>query len=252
VAKYPGTNNTAYEVVYAEIIDKQDSTVSNTNKTIKILPQNKIKVNQTQLEVTDDSTKLNVGGSTYTIFSQSNSALSVQAFGDDLEIIARTGRLLLDIQNGELLVSVQNGPDLVVGTVVQSPADPFRFRPKGAVIKVDSTLINASASDDDTRYLSNITNMRDNISLIGSTEGAFLPLWMRTAQTGSLANLGYIPAVPLCFCKPGQSEAIALAIKNSDFDIKNINFEIDRYIIDGSEDNNSEQYLLFPNYQYNI
>jgi len=251
VAKYEGTNNIAYEVVYVDIIDSKDSTKT-TRSSFRINAQNKIKVNQTQLEVTDDSTKLNVGGSVYTIFVQGNSAVSVFAVGTSLEVFARTGRLLIDIPNGQLLIDMRNGPDLVVGTVEQLNADPFRFRPKNAVIKVDSSLINASMSDDEIRYVSNVSNMRNKIKQLGATEGGLLPLWMRTAQNNSLTALGYVTAVPLCYCKPGTADSIALAIKNSGFDIKNINFEIDRYIVEGSLGNSADQYVLFPNYQYNV
>ena len=94
--------------------------------------------------------------------------------------------------------------------------------------------------------------MRDNIKSLGETEGGLLPLWMKTAQGDGLSALGYVTAVPLCYCKPGTSESIALAIKNSGFDIQNINFEIDRYIIQGTQGNSDDQYVLFPNYQYNI
>ena len=71
--------------------------------------------------------------------------------GTSLEVLTRTGRLLIDVPNGQLFVDVQNGPDLLVGTVEQLNADPYRFRPKGDVIKVDSNLLNASATDEDLR-----------------------------------------------------------------------------------------------------
>ena len=251
-AKYEGTDTVAYDVVYADVIDPADSTTGNTKQKLDLKALEKIRVNQTQLEVTDDSTKLNVGGSVYTIFFQGDTQAQVSAVGTSLEVLTRTGRLLIDVPNGQLFVDVQNGPDLLVGTVEQLNADPYRFRPKGDVIKVDSNLINASATDDDVRYISNITNMRDKVKALGTTEGGLLPLWMRTAQTGSLSALGYTPSVPLCYCKPGQGESVALAIKNSNFDIRNINFELDRYIIDGTAGDNTEQYVLFPNYHYNI
>ena len=251
-AKYEGTNTVAYDVVYAEVIDPADSTTGNTKQKLDLKALNRLRVNQTQLEVTDDSTKLNVGGSVYTIFFQGDTQAQVSAVGTSLEVLTRTGRLLIDVPNGQLFVDVQNGPDLLVGTVEQLNADPYRFRPKGDVIKVDSNLINASATDEDVRYISNITNMREKVKALGTTEGGLLPLWMRTAQTGSLSALGYTPSVPLCYCKPGQGESVALAIKNSNFDIKNINFELDRYIVDGTTGDNTEQYVLFPNYQYNI
>ena len=66
---------------------------------------------------------------------------------------------------------MQNGPDLLVGSVEQLNADTYRFRPKGDVIKVDSNLINASATDEDVRYISNITNMREKVKALGTTEG---------------------------------------------------------------------------------
>jgi len=252
VAKYPGTNNIAYEVVYAEIVDTRDVKNGTTRKTIDIRAQNKIKVNQTQLEVTDDSTKLNVGGSAYTIFVQAGSQLSVSAVGTSLEIFARTGRLLVDVPQGELFIDMQSGPNLLIGSVEQVNGDPFRFRPKNSVIKVDTTLLKASMSDDELRYISNISNMRDNIKSLGVSEGGMLPLWMKTAQGESVSAIGYTTAVPLCYCKPGTSESIALAVKNSGFDIKNINFEIDRYLISGTEGNSADQYVLFPNYQCNV
>ena len=252
VAKYPGTNNIAYEVVYAEVIDSRDAQQGSTRKSLNIRPQNKIKVNQTQLEVTDDSTKLNVGGSAYTIFAQSGTLLSTSAVGTSLEIFARTGRLLVDVPRGELFIDMQSGPDLLIGSVEQVNGDPFRFRPKNNVIKVDSTLLKASMSNDELRYISNISNMRDNIKSLGVSEGGMLPLWMKTAQGESVSAIGYTTAVPLCYCKPGTSESVALAVKNSGFDIKNVNFEIDRYVISGTEGNSTDQYVLFPNYQYNV
>jgi hypothetical protein len=75
---------------------------------------------------------------------------------------------------------------------------------------------------------------------------------MRTAQSGQTQALGYVMAVPLCYCQPGTSQGILTALKNSDFDFKQIDFEIDRYIIDSTEESGTEQYILFPNYQYNI
>ena len=252
LAKYPGTNNIAYELVYADVIDTRDATSGSTRRVIDINAQNKIKVNQTQLEVTDDSTKLNVGGSAYSIFVQAGSVLPVSAVGTSLEIFARTGRLLIDVPRGELFVDMQNGPDLLIGSVEQVNGDPFRFRPKNSVIKVDSTLLKASMSNDELRYISNISNMRNNIKALGVSEGGLLPLWMKTAQGENVTAQGYTTAVPLCYCKPGTSESIALAVKNSGFDIKNINFEIDRYVVSGTEGNSADQYILFPNYEYNV
>jgi hypothetical protein len=95
--------------------------------------------------------------------------------------------------------------------------------------------------------------MRDQIESIGQKERLYLPLWMRTPQGSTYPQeIDYTSAIPLCYCKPGTADEILLNIKNSDFDPKRINFEIDRYIIDQTEGNSAEQYILFANYQFNV
>ena len=251
-AKYEGTNTVAYEVVYVDVVDPQDNKGTKVAKSFKMANTQKFKVNQTQIEVTDDTTKLNVGGSTYTIFLQNNSQVSTQAIGEDLQIYAREGRLFLDLTAGTLTVTLVDGSTVAnVGSVVYNKADPFRFRPKGGVIKVDTSILKTDSSDEN-RFIANTTNMRDNIAGIGTSAPGFLPLWMRTAQTGTVQHLGFVTAIPLCYCTPGSGTTIALAIKNSGFDFKTIDFEIDRYIIDSTTGVAQEQYVLFPDYQYNI
>ena len=75
---------------------------------------------------------------------------------------------------------------------------------------------------------------------------------MRTPQENSIEELGYITAVPLCYCKPGQSADIIINIKNSGFDFSTLEFEVDRYVIDSTKGNSEEQYILFANYEFNI
>ena len=41
--------------------------------------------------------------------------------------------------------------------------------------------------------------MRNNLKQVGATEKAFLPLWMRTAQAGSIAPSIYIAMIPLVY-----------------------------------------------------
>lgn len=137
-------------------------------------------------------------------------------------------------------------------TQAGNPADPFALRPNQAVIKVDSNAISVSNNSSNKRYISSTSNMRKNLAAVGETENEFLPLWMRTPQTSSTQPLGYVKAVPICYCQPGTSAAVLAALKNSDFDFKNIDFEIDRYVIDSTTESGTEQYVLFSNYQYNI
>ena len=75
---------------------------------------------------------------------------------------------------------------------------------------------------------------------------------MRTAQEGQLQELGYVSAIPLCYTIKGKSKIIKNAIDFQKFDFTQLNFDIDRYIIDNTTGNTKEQYLLFANYQFNI
>jgi len=130
--------------------------------------------------------------------------------------------------------------------------EPMRLRPDVSnTYKVDSDALLASQSLDNRKYISNIRNMRENLNNIGETERNFLPLWMRTAQEDSIQELGFVPAIPLCYCKPGTSKIIANAINFNDFDFSQFNLDIDRYLIDSTTGVSNEQYILFANYNFN-
>ena len=125
------------------------------------------------------------------------------------------------------------------------------MRPKTNPITIDSDAVKVSQGLDNKRYISSIDNMRNNIKNIGSNDRNYLPLWMRTSQTG-FQELDYVTAIPICYCKPGQSADILKNIKDNGFDPKNINFDIDRYIVKSTEDIKDELYILFANYQFNV
>ncbi len=130
--------------------------------------------------------------------------------------------------------------------------EPNRFRPISNTIKLDSDAISIDGNKQTKKYISNLTNMRDNISQVGVTDNNFLPLWMRTPQLNNIEALGYVPCVVLAYCKEGTSQDILLNIKNNSFNFNSINFEIDRYIIDSTQGNSNEQYIVFANYDFNI
>jgi hypothetical protein len=130
--------------------------------------------------------------------------------------------------------------------------EPNRFRPITNTIKLDSDAISIDGNKQTKKHISNLTNMRDNISQVGVTDNNFLPLWMRTPQLNNIEALGYVPCVVLAYCKEGTSQDILLNIKNNSFNFNSINFEIDRYIIDSTQGNSNEQYIVFANYDFNI
>ncbi len=74
-----------------------------------------------------------------------------------------------------------------------------------------------------------VANMRSTLKNLGEKEYQHLPLWMRTSQDTKGVPLGYTMAVPLAYCKPGQSALVQKRIKDKNIDFKKINFVIDRY-----------------------
>jgi hypothetical protein len=137
-------------------------------------------------------------------------------------------------------------------TFSNSDTNPYRYRPITNSIKIDSDAISADETLQTKKYISNLTNMRNRIADIGITDINFLPLWMRTPQENNIEALGYVPAVILAYCKPGGGEELLLNIKNSRFNFNQINFDVDRYIIDSVRGNSNDQYILFANYDFNV
>jgi len=70
---------------------------------------------------------------------------------------------------------------------------------------------------------------------------------MRSIQENSYTELDWVPAIPICFCKPGSADEIILNIKNSSFDFKLLDYTIDRYIIDSVDGYYEDKYLVFRN-----
>jgi hypothetical protein len=114
-------------------------------------------------------------------------------------------------------------------------------------ITVDSTGYEINTSNPDTVFPNSITNWQTRFSQIGLTERNYLPLWMRSIQSGQKQQLGYILAIPLCFCKVGTADTILLNIKHNPFDFTQLDYTIDRYTITSAAGYASDKYLIFKN-----
>jgi hypothetical protein len=130
--------------------------------------------------------------------------------------------------------------------------DIARIRPKNEVLTIDRNAVHISGRDLEYVYPSSVTNMRSNISLVGDTENAFLPLWMTTPPDSRTPAVGFIKAIPICYCKPGEADFILENIKQSGFKFTDLDYEIDRFIIDVTLGSDQESYLKFPVHKYNV
>ena len=248
VAKTPGTNNIVYEVVYVEMIDPYESVKGNVRKTIKIKNPQKQLINSIKYTPKDD---LYDGLSNVVKVTTRNSGVVDVDFNAALKLHLRDYLVTYPVST-DLPVGLRDGTNVSVQFAQGTPVSN-KYRPDPAnTITVDSNAISIDGSQDQTRYISNISHMRDAIRDIGVTEGNYLPLWMRTAQTGSVNQLGFVNAVPLVYCKPGTSAIIKNTLEFNEIDFTQYNFDIDRYVIDSTIGNSDEQYLLFANYQHNI
>ena len=84
-------------------------------------------------------------------------------------------------------------------------------------------------------YPNAVANMRSRMKSLGHKEWDYLPLWMKTTQVGGLAPLGYVMAVPICYCKPGTAALVKKRIQDKKLNFKNIAFTIDRYQVNKSK-----------------
>ena len=248
VAKNVGTDDEVYEVVYIDVIDPANSKNGQTQSQFLINNSTKITVDSIQYAAKDDETRTGLG---YEVLPVYGRGLVKFIFAEDNRIILETrdNSVVLDTDNNDFDILIRDNGNISVKLQL-GDSEPQRLRPITNTIKADSNAIKASTAKDQIRYLSNVDNMRNNIKAIGKNERNFLPLWMRTSQEG-LQELDYQTAIPICYCKPGFADDIIRNIINSGFDPKNINYDIDRYILRKTEESNIESYILFANYQFN-
>ena len=86
-----------------------------------------------------------------------------------------------------------------------------------------------------TLYPNAVANMRSRMKSLGHKEWEHLPLWMKTIQADSKAPLGFVLAVPICYCKPGTSALLKKRINDKSLTFSNIQFIVDRYQITKSK-----------------
>jgi hypothetical protein len=258
VAKSPGSNEVIYEVVYVDLIDPAKPRSGKAKQFFQTVNRSgKITVDSVKYEPLDDIFGGRDGSITIDLGGR-DGGIAIPLVSEDLVIIVRDGSEVIYNANGALRVLTRDGTNIVFNaTIVQPSGDAgvpwrFRYKPTTNTITADSNAIKSSQQNDVKKYISNIDNMRANIKETGESSRDFLPLWMRTAQNGSLSEIDYVLALPLVYTKPGYSSTIKNNITNSGFDFSLLNFEVDRYIIDATTGNSTEQYILFANYQFNV
>lgn len=165
---------------------------------------------------------------------------------DPLEIGSTTLELTEYVQSSDpIKITVDNNNDFYQGPI--NEINPFWSRPIPFFASADRNDLFAGENGAETRFPSSISLWRKRIKELGLTERNYLPLWMRSVQEDSVQELGFVKAIPLCYCKPGRADDIILNIKNNGFDFKQIDYVIDRYIIDSVTGYSADKYIAFRN-----
>lgn len=123
---------------------------------------------------------------------------------------------------------------------------PSNSRPD-YMVTADSTGYQAGNAKTNKYFPNSITNWQTRLASSGATERNYLPLWMRSIQSGQKSELGYVLAVPLCFCMPGAADTILTNIKFNGFNFKDIDYSVDRYTLSSAAGYASDKYLIFKN-----
>lgn len=247
LAKIPGTQTIVYEVIYVEVLDPAEITGKKTNKTFTVSTKNKITVDQSYYD-SHKKTGENLDPNGVNITARSG--VTQSNFDPNFVVGTRNGDVI--VTRRPIQIGIRTGVDVTITEFLGS-TDPLRLRPTPInTIKSDYSGITVDGSLDAFKYISNVSNMRDNIKSVGATEITYLPLWMRTSQIGSVNILGYTKAIPLCYCKPGKSVDVLQALQKAKIKFNQFDFDIDRYVIDQTQGNSNEQYILFHNYSVNV
>jgi hypothetical protein len=181
-------------------------------------------------------------------------------FGGVKKAVAKnplTQQVVYEVVYVDIIDSLQKNNTSISSTVNLSDVINSKILVSGSSITIDSDIPLISDSDHQRIFPNSIKNMRRRLKDITVNEDdstvrpsdrdrTYLPLWMRSIQDDSFVETGFVSALPLCYAKPGYADDIILNIKNSNFDFKIIDFEIDRYLIDAIDGVLGDKYLAFP------
>lgn len=218
--------NVLYEIIYVEIVDLSEITANGITTSVT----SKIKLNYAyNNQITVDYNKIRVDvndietNQTYLDTIYPSSVINMQ---DNLRKVQLTRTDSLNSSSNNNIADLQS-------TGYSGP------------IQLDTVL----SYEDWGGILELVTTTEDWMIVLETLiqDDAYRPLWMNTSQDSSGIPIGYVRAVPICYCAPGKSAAILEKIKASGFDFKNLDFEIDRIIIDQVEGDTGAKYIKFAN-----
>ena len=142
------------------------------------------------------------------------------------------GSVLYEIIYCELIDPNAGAPNTIQLSAVGLPAISINFSQDAQQWFTDNSLTVPTGAQDEL-YINSITRMQNEV-IAGITIDRFdyLPRWMKSSQNDGIIP-GYKLVLPIRYVKPGEGEKILYRVQNeSNFDIKKIRANIDRWYID--------------------
>ena len=127
-----------------------------------------------------------------------------------------------------------------LGNIIIRPASLVNMR---NTIIGTSTGNDALLADNDILTSDDTFTVDDTDIVPGQLNLNTLPKWMTTTQDDGRV-FGFIPAVPLVYCNPGEASQILFDINQSGFNINEISFDVDRYVWDNNLTNVVLEYFF--------
>ncbi len=226
-------NNIEYEVIYVEIDDP--------NEINNISVRDRIKLDFEYDPLTADYTKIRMDGTDIDVTKSGLDMIfpsSITLMQEELKKVTL-----------EKLDSVLIPPTYEDWGVIPQYQD-LNNNDLADDFPLTWTDVDPVTSSDDWGGVSERTALIDDFLLTIAqlfTDDSFRPLWMNSTQDKSGNPIGYVKAIPICYVKPGKGDEIIEKIKKSGFDFKNLNFTIDRLIIENAEGESGDKYIKFIN-----
>lgn len=187
---------------------------------------------------------------------QKNHYLRKIVLGDIETAIATDdkGNILYEVVYCKLVDSLVNDNGVTINSSISWPKNislrqaPYVINNTNIPINNTSFKINVSPGSTFKLNPGSLENMLSQLttSIGQNTDSRLLPKWMTTQQKGSSATLGFVRAWVICYTLPNKSEIIKSNILNWKHKLNEVEFNVDRFIVDKSATYNWNTNLAVP------
>lgn len=169
-----------------------------------------------------------------------------------------TGEIIYEVVYSEIIDNLVNNQNVSVSEEIRWPRDidlhlgPWYTSVTDTYTSYENLLnqdyyTSLTSGTVRTLYPNSLVNMRTRVGQeLGQTDDSnLLPLWMTSTQLNG-NTLGFTKAWVICYTKPGFSNRVKNNINNNwQYKLNQINFEIDRFIVNKSATYNYSSNIIF-------